>query len=322
MARNFRSLFRWITPAWLHTGEGEKVLHALSTIIDASTERVRQGLLARFPSRTGGAALGLHGIGRGLVRGRIETDAHFAARLKRWRYPRGHRVRGSAFALLEQVWQYWGSAPCTTRDAGGAEYGRTEAGVEYVVRGNAWDWDYEPDTSWARFWLTIDLTGIASANPELDDPALWGGDLGTPGATIGSVGVTPQDVAAIRRLLTWRPWKPAGTRSEWAVIHTAPMAVFPNPTWFRWSKNVGGHQVAAREASYRYWSLCPEDNNTYGGDAINFPVDCIMPGGGIYGGDDTSFPLSVTLPDGTAYGGAATSFPRAVLLLDDGDMPQ
>src|SRR6187455_2560539 len=109
MARTFRQLFRWLVPSWL-AGEGattedepaehhdgEKVLLSLAVIKDAWLESLRQGLNARFPSRGPETALALIGRDHGIVRGRDETAAHYAERLIAWRYPRGHRVRGSAY---------------------------------------------------------------------------------------------------------------------------------------------------------------------------------------------------------------------------------
>jgi hypothetical protein len=322
MARNFRSLFRWVTPSWLHTGEGEKVLHALTTIIDASTERVLQGLDARFPSRTGADALQLTAVSRGLIRGRSETDAHFAARLKRWRYPRGHRVRGSAFALLDQVSEYFGGVMCQTRDVNGTTHGRLANGIEYLVYDGTWLWDDTPSTQWARFWLFVDLTGIALPQPDFGDPDLWGGELGLPGHSIGYQGFTPEDANAIRRLLEWRPWKPAGARAEWLILATGPLAVAPDGAWRYWSVLVDGHQIAARYDGYRYVSLSPQSNNTYSGYPENFCIDSGMPDGSVYGGDPTSFPNNATMPDGSVYAGNPSSFPTSVLLLDDGDAPR
>lgn len=324
MARNFRTLYRWLLPGFLLEGDGAAVVHSLAMIKDAWVERLRQGLNARFPSRTGASAQALIGRDRGIVRGRDETNEHYAQRLIRWRYPRGHRVRGNAFALLEQFSEYFGGVDCWTIDVRGNRFDRSAAGVETSSHGNAWDWDGAGSTPrWARFWVVMDLSGIASAQLDLGDPDLWGGELGTPGYSFGQQGVTEHDVLTLRGMMhSPRPWKPSGVRAEWVVVSLDGTEPEPDGTWETWSKNVGGTQTRARSGAFRYWSLTPERNNVYAGDPTNFPEASDDLEGGTFAGDPTSFPVSVTLPDGSVYGGNSASFPASARLIDDGDLPQ
>jgi hypothetical protein len=343
MAQTFRSIFRWLTPAWLHgTGntaeiappdeeinEGELVLYSVSVMIDAWLESLRQGLNARFPTRAVASANRLTGVDRGIIRGRSETDEHYAARLVAWRYPRGHRVRGSAFAALEQISEYWGGVLCATIDAKRNYHKRLADGTEsysYAAQAFNWDGTQAPTLgpNWARFWAAINLTGVASATPDFGFASLWGGTIGTPGYCVGMVGVTPDDMRTMKKLFRApRPWKPAGTRAEWLMISIdgtslETMLAAPDGTWRNWSKNSAGVQVAARSSAYRYVSLTPEKNQTYAGDPTNWPASFTEAGGGTYAGV-AGWPTPITKPDGSTYDGSALNGFPSVLLFDDGD---
>jgi hypothetical protein len=321
MATTFQTIFRFLTPSWLHTGEGEKVLGSLALTVDAFLERALQGLEARFPSRTGDSALALTGADRGILRGRTEPTDHYAARLIAWRYPRGHRTRGSAFALLDQVGNYWGDALvyALTIDIRGDVHTRTPDGTEGYFYGFAFNWDGAAATpNWGRFWLGLNIatgSGIAAWG-NFGDPALWHGEL-NPDDTIGQTGVTPSDVRAMVRLFEGRAWKPAGTRAEWLLVNLDGASPSPDGTWGRWSKNSGGTQVASRYAGWRFWALSPTVN-LQAGDSANFPTLSTLVDGSTYGGDPASFPLTTTLPDESIYGGDPATFPASVYLVDDG----
>jgi hypothetical protein len=321
--KRFRNLFKFFVPSWLSTGDGEKVLWALTAVIDAANERIRQGLLARFPTYAPASALKLIGLDRGIVRGRDETNAHYAQRLIRWRRPRGHRVRGSAFALLEQFAEYFGGLDCYTIDVKGNRHDRTVDGEESYSYGNDWDWDGEGALPrWARFWVVLDLSGIASAQLDFGDPDLWGGALGTPGYSIGQQGVTSEDVNALRRMMRGRAWKPAGTRSEWVIVSLDGSEPAPDGTWLNWSSNIGGTQTATRSSDFRYWSLSPENNNTYAGNPDSFCEEFPDVDGDMLAGDPDSFPTTITLTTGLPYAGNPDNFPTSIRLFDDGDLPQ
>lgn len=325
MALNFRQLVRWLVPAHYNAGEGEAVLWVLAAMKDVMLERMRQGLNARFPSRTGASANALTGADRGIVKGRSETNAHYAQRLIRWRWPRGHRTRGNPFALLEQVSEYFGGVRCWTIDVRGNRFDRSVAGAETFSQGNDWDWDGEPTSPrWGRGWLVIDLSGIAGEQPDFDDPDLWGGELGDPAYSVGMLGVTANDAQTIRDLVradAKRPWKPAGIRAEWAIVSLDGTDPEPDGTWLNWSKNDGGTQVEARDPAFRYFSLSPASNNTYAGDSTNFPDLLTLLGGSTYAGDPDNYPSTITLSDGSTYAGDPNNYPATIRLLDDGDLP-
>jgi len=325
MATRFRLLYKWMVPGWLSVDAGEKVLHTISLLLDASAERMRLGLMARFPRFAGPSALALTGRGRLIYRGRSETNEHYAARLREWRSPRGHRIRGNAFGLLEQMAQYWGDVVTNvaTIDTHGKMNSRASDGTLTRTTGNAWEWDAEPAASWSRFWAMVESADDFEQSPNFGDPDLWGGALGTPGYTVGIAGSTPEDWDAMRRLVYGsHVWRPAGTHPMWIVVsYDTGDLVAPYQEYWRWSIIVAGTAVATRDSDFSYVAL-DRELNAYGGDPTRWANDVTMPDATTESGDPTSFPTSTTLPNGTTYAGNPASFPTSVQLVDDGDLPQ
>lgn len=250
MPYRFSTSFYRLAPPWLTKDEGEKVLFSLGVMKDAQVERLRQGLLSRFPSRAGESALTLLGQDRGIPRGRTESADHYRERLKRWRYPLGHRVRGNAFALLEQVSEYWGGIDCETIDVSGNLYTRTADGVENALQGVAWNWDGDT-ASWSRFWLVLrPPSSLMTAWDGLE--GAWGGDLrGGRGYTLGQQGVTPDDVRAMRDFFVGSvSWKPAGTLTDYIVVALDGATLAPDGTW----ATIAG-RYAAERAGARFWRV-------------------------------------------------------------------
>ena len=315
MAARFRNSFRYLVPAWRATGDGERELYAYGLIKDAFLERVRQGLEARFPTRAAESALELIGRDRGIIRGRSESAAAYAARLVAWRYPRGHRVRGNPFALLSQVRAYFGGTACATIDVRGNLDELCAAGAESFAVGQSWDWDNAPVAPrWARFWLLVGPVDGSAPQPDFDDPGMWADDA----PTVGVVGVTPDDCRAIRRLFKAPAWKPAGVRAEWLVFRFDGSLPAPDGPWGTWSADVAGVREPTRDNAYRYVSLSPATNNTYTGDADAFADTVRMPDGTAYAGAD-AWHGTITLPTGSDYTGDPATFTASLRLIDDGD---
>jgi hypothetical protein len=255
--RNFRKLFRWLVPGWLSTGEGEKVLYSLSRVQDAYLTLQRARLEARFPSRTGSSCNARTGLDRGIRRGRNETNAHYAQRLIGWRGRRGHQVRGNAFALLNQVSEYFGGVRCYTIDVKGTRNERAADGAETTTFGNAWNWDGvwvygEPAY---RYWLVIDLSTAPgapySAYPPVGDPTLWGGVVGATDISLGIEGMRPDDAVAIDGLQAPpHSWKPAGTHPEYVIYSLTGADPVPDGTWY----NRRGRQDASA-AGFRFGKI-------------------------------------------------------------------
>lgn len=290
MAKTFRSILRFLVPSWLN----DEITQSHADVIDESMDRARAGLEARFPSRAQPDALLLIGQDRGIPRGRTETDEHYAERLIGWRYPRGHRVRGSAFALLNQVSEYFGGVNCWTIDVKHNRHDRQADGTESFTYGFPWNWDGTTSPK-GRFW--INLSPLGAFNYELED------------------------VQAIRRLFTGDvQWRPGGTQPEWVIVSTDGSTPFPLGNWLHWSQNVAGTQVETRDPHMRFWSLAPTRNNVYAGDPTNFPALVTECQGGTYAGNPASFPALATRPSGGTYAGDSTKFPATAQLFDDGDL--
>lgn len=328
MALSFRSLFRFLLPGNYHAEgtDGEKVLYSLAMVQDILDQLDYERLVARFPSYAGESALALIGADRGIPRGRGESAAAYAKRLIGWRWPRGHRVRGSAYALLEQIWTYFGGGfELHAVQPNEWSWKRDAAGAESAAAYPAWDWDSSdnPDAAdqWARFWLVIDGTDLIDPVPNWGDPTLYGGQHGDSSYALGHTGVSADDVNAIRRLFRGRAWKPAGTRAEWAVISLDGSEPVPDGTWRWWAKDDGfGVYEPTRPDTFRYWAL-DEAANKYVGDPVAYPLAAPFPVSGTFSGDVTSFPASSILPGGFSYGGTGAYYPQSATLVDDGSIP-
>lgn len=143
MARRWRQIFYKLVPSWLSSGEGEKVLYSLGRVTDGFLERARQSLTARFPTYLGPTGLRMMGDERGIIQGRSENLAGYARRLREWRGPRGHLTRGSPYAMLRQIWSYFGGMKCQELDTGGNVYTIARDGTETATHGGEWNWDVE-----------------------------------------------------------------------------------------------------------------------------------------------------------------------------------
>ena len=235
MASRFRRAFYKLTPSWSHTGDCERVLYSQGVIMDAALERLEQGLNARFPTRTQAAgSLALIGQDRNIVRGIGESDESYALRLREWRYPRGHRVRGNAFAMLTQLRAYFapvGPIRARTVDARGnwhtIDYDGSRSHNWNV---GDWDWDGAPPAPrFARFWVILYIENLYRRAPLIGDPELWGGAIGIPGYAIGAYdGITVDINNTIRSIV--RTWKPAGTKAEGVIFSDSDDAFIPGVT--------------------------------------------------------------------------------------------
>lgn len=263
----FRVARKALGPPWLvANGESELVGYVLDLIKDGWTERLRRGLLARFPQNdpTGKTtapddALAAIGRDRRIVRGVNESAQSYAARLTQWLV--SWKVAGNPFGLMQQLRGYTGPLPAfRTVDVKGNWFSLNADGTTdvHLSQGN-WDWDGDPAAlnRWSRFWVVIYPNGLWSPNPTLGTPGLV---LGRPGATIGSTAQTG-DVSTIRSIVS--TWKPAGTRCVNIILAFDNTSFNPTTVrdgsglcdghWGHWSKIVNNQYVPARLASARYW---------------------------------------------------------------------
>ena len=335
----FRTIFKFLVPSWLSSGDGGLVLQSLMQVVDDYSQRAREALELRMPTRVADDALAELGADRSIPRGRNETSANYAQRLLGWRWPRGHRTRGSAFALLAQISAYFGGIVGITRDVNGGYYTRAADGTESVSLFNTWNWDNTlPAPNWGRFWVEVSgaVNYTFTAQLNFGDPLLYGGALGTFGYCVGLqgvigrfgdpagvVGILPSDFDAIRALFTSRtPWKPAGTRAEWLIINLDGVPPAPDGHYLHWSKVVASVQVPSRYSGHRYVALYP-GNSAYAGNPNSYCTSFTLAGGGTYAGSATSYPATITLPNGGGtYAGNPNNWPATITLKDDGSDTQ
>lgn len=260
---NFRTAFYALLPSWLTSDDGERVVGSLAAVKDLFVERMRQGLLARYPSYTPPTGLPYLGRDRGIVRGIGEPEASYRVRLLR--YLDDHKIRGNPFALLEQLRAYCGGDGIRVRtvDRRGNWFTIDRDGTRDFTLGTGnWDWDPLPASpQWARFWVIIYPTADGlpwgpAAGTFGPAGGAWGSAIGTPGYTIGTTATTAE-VASVRTII--RQWQPDGTRCEWIIIafddaSFDPTAPEPDGTWKNWGKDDGaGGYVPARLKTARYW---------------------------------------------------------------------
>jgi hypothetical protein len=316
--RGFRHAFVNLVPGWQSSGEGGLLLYSIGLLMDLFREKAYQSAVARFPTMAPSDALAVIGAERGIIRGRGETAAAYARRLNAWRYPAGHRVRGNAWALLHQIWAYFGGVSVWTVDRRGNVYHLDAAGEQdYEWDAGEFEFDDAPATPrWGRFWVMITLTGTALEQYDFGDPLLWADESDT----LGHQGVTSADVSAVLSLFQGSgAWKPAGTQLQWVMVRISGSDALPVPdgTWGRWGELDGTNYTASRPSNLRFWSL----SYRYSGDPTIFAETCddVEGNTAAYAGDPTSFPADAALPmGGGTYAGNPASFPVDVLLPDDG----
>lgn len=220
-------------PGWAQRGEGELIQYTIGLIHDAFAERCRQTVWLMLPSLAPSDALARIGADRAIPRGLFEPEASYRPRLIAWRFPRGHRVRGNAFALLEQVSKAIRGTDYRTVDIRGTEY---SANAATPTRGVTWDWDGAALTpNWARYWVVV--------QSEASPPGVWGDaeDDTTWGSgeheCWGSPEIDPGEVAAVKTLVSPQTlgWSPAGRRPVYLVIWFQGQAYpVPGGDWDQW----------------------------------------------------------------------------------------
>ena len=260
MAPRCRNSFNKLLPAWLTTGDGEKVWFSLGVVMDRFLERAWQGHKARFPSFAPADALTALGRDRKIVRGINESADSFAIRQHRWLDD--HRIRGNPFALLEQLRAYCNvDMVARTVDRRGSWYTVDADGVwSFRLAEGNWDWDGGPVADWSRFWVILyPPTSLWTQSPAWGGANLWGGKWGSTEHTWGS-SATPDQVAAVRSIVS--EWQPKGVRCEYIILAFdptsfdpagAPGAPLPDGTWAYNHLPGSDPAVAARLSTATYW---------------------------------------------------------------------
>jgi hypothetical protein len=253
MIQRFRTIYRWLGPAWLTSkGDGEKNLHSIGVICDAFAERCRLSLLARMPDYAESDTLELIGRDRGISRGIDEPKESYAPRLIRWLADL--KTAGSAWTLLDQLRAYvQHNCKLETVDNNGNRYALNVDGTKTFTKG-AWNWD--GTSQWARFWVIIYQDGTDGG------AARWWpkGKVGSTGNKIGASGtgiggnLTPKQAGQIKSII--QNWKPAGT-SAWACIVVHYYAPVPDGNWGKYYKVVAGNASLSLDDGSQVFHVSP-----------------------------------------------------------------
>ncbi|MGK4001096.1 hypothetical protein WMF31_00625 [Sorangium sp. So ce1036] len=266
MARlSFRETLRRYVPPWLSDRPGRTVgfrfLYAIASVLDAGAEVLVQGLQARFPGLGTPTALPYIGRDRRIVRGPLESDAAYGARLVRWLDY--WRAAGNAYvlALALQSFLYPGHPRIRIVTRSGVWYTLEPSGELHWHRAEPsnWDWDSlthpERAGNWSEFWVIAYPPHYASDGNWGDGTSTWG-----PGDTFG-VQTTTSNIAAIKAII--QQWKGAHTRCAMFILAYDPSSFdpasppgapgMPDGRWGHWSKDDGaGGRVKSRREDARY----------------------------------------------------------------------
>lgn len=249
MIRAFRTLWKWLVPGWLggstsaspddpsNRDEGELVQYTLGLVHDAAAERARQVAFLGLPTYCVSDALELHGRDRAILRGLFEPEASYRARLVAWRHPRGHKVRGNALALLDQVTAAIRGTSYQTIDARGTRY--TLNADPVVDRGVTWNWDGAENasigTQWGRYWIVVKSSALPEVWADSTSTETW--DDASTTESWASSSIDSGEIAAVRTLVSngRLGWTPAGRRPVYLVIYFSGQAYpIPDGTWDSW----------------------------------------------------------------------------------------
>lgn len=262
--RRFRWSFKSLLPSWLREGEGEALWYSIGWILDAGMDRMYRGLLARFPTFAPPDAYPYFEQDRKIRRGIDEPAEGYIARLHRWLD--AARIRGNAFAMLEQIRSYMGGDGIRVRsvDASGNWYTIDRDGsYSYLLAQGNWQWDGVPNPpNWARFWIIIYPRKVVLPDTTVvyepwDLPPRLDGDLYFDGSWAWGSDGNPEDIETLRKIV--EDEKPAGTRQEWIVYYYFddadpdafdPLGPAPDGTWHQWGIGEPYDLNRAIEAAY------------------------------------------------------------------------
>lgn len=168
----FRDTVKQICPRWLRNGWAEKLMYAIAIQLDALMDALVFGIMARFPGAYTPESLPLLSRERRILRGRNETDAVHANRLKFWLDD--HPLRGGPYGMLGQLKAHFAADPFPIQLVYYSGR-RFSMDVDGVVTRDDIVWSPDANTAkWARWWLFYEWP------TPIGDDGLWG-DAGTYG---------------------------------------------------------------------------------------------------------------------------------------------
>jgi len=249
----FRESVKTICPSWLQGFWGYRFMYNCATHIDAVSEALKQGVLARMPGYGTREALPFIGHDRQILRGFQETDAAYIARLQQaiptW------KVAGNPYAIIGQLAGYVSPFVPTIRYVvngqddqgdGFSDWITLQAGSTTYTRAQPRDWDwFGSDPGDFHFWIILYILNAPATGLIL--PKNWGTWTWGDGSSWGST-ATQALVGDIRSIVS--KWKASGSDcTNIIVVHNDPSniwvpggggtAPFPAGNWYdfrqRWN---------------------------------------------------------------------------------------
>jgi hypothetical protein len=261
MKINFREALRSFVPPWLSDrpqlglSRGFSFLYAMVAPQDTVLEHTVQAMSARLPGVGTTTALPLIGNDREVLRGPIETEVDYIARLKNWLYYA--KRRGSRESIAFMLHKFLPGSPkvkvisrsgaWTTVDASGTVN-------EYLP--GTWDWDSlsHPEraaSSW-DLWIIVYQSYYGAApnygTNQYGGPNCFG--LATPKQVFSdilrTVSVAKSAHSIARSIIL--------TSNAADFSPGTPGSLMPDGWWGNYSKKDGsGNQIPARPASLRFY---------------------------------------------------------------------
>lgn len=279
-----RDLVKAISPPWLvgpgtpstplpaGAGIAERFMYAIGIQPDFLIFKVQEAIKLRFPGYLNASSLAQIGDDRAILRGYLETDDSYAARLRAWLDTWRHA--GAARGVLQAVASYLPSNPGVRSVLDGDNVsdasvwdvltpGQDPASAPTTTHVSPKNWYWDALNWVKRRWLIIEGGPGTWAEPTYvyaDPSATWG----MTGSSWG-INNPPERAETLRQLV--RTWKGGGTRYPWIVVNFSPgqfdpsatypaPGVLPDPSFGTWSKidtsGARAARVSSRFAAARY----------------------------------------------------------------------
>jgi hypothetical protein len=158
--RQLRDQLRELVPWWLSdrkytTGQtvGFRFLWVLVALLDAFIDYAVQGLLAALPGLGTYTALPYIGRSRGIIRGRLDTDASYAAKLTKWLDK--WASAGASHQLAIELQEYLGTSPRIRVFNRHGQVVTLDPDGTLTRDTCAWDWDSVSHPARAGYWSEL-----------------------------------------------------------------------------------------------------------------------------------------------------------------------